>query len=80
MIANPGNRETHGAIVRYCTPRFTIFPQVGVGGATPNPKKLKLASTLIAVDVHRLLMTNISPSILGVICFTTILEALAPIA
>ncbi len=55
-----------------------MLPQVGVGGATPKPKKLKLASTRMAVAVQRLLITRISPRILGKIWDRTILFLFAP--
>jgi hypothetical protein len=49
MIANPGYVVRCGATNRNCLPSFNIDPQEGVGGSTPNPKKLRLPSAIIAV-------------------------------
>src|SRR5574341_764902 len=47
MIASPGNRPSHHALVRYSLPWLSIPPQLGVGGCTPNPRKLSDDSAMI---------------------------------
>jgi hypothetical protein len=64
-MARPGKMESHGALVSWSRPSRIMAPQLGVGGRTPRPMKLKLASTMIAVATQRVPMTRISPKILG---------------
>src|SRR4030067_3558884 len=42
-----------------------MFPQVGVGGMIPSPKKLKLASVMIAAGIHRVANTRMGENTLG---------------
>ncbi len=58
-IASPAKTDTQGAIPKKSTPARTMLPKVGVGGGTPTPKKLKLASSLIAVPSQSVLITRI---------------------
>ena len=52
MIARPGAKESHGAVERCSMPSRTMLPHVGVGGETPMPRKLRLASTRMAEAGH----------------------------
>jgi hypothetical protein len=78
-IASPAKTDIQGAIAKKSTPTRTMFPKVGVGGGTPTPKKLKLASSLIAVPIQRVLITRVSPKMLGKIWRMTMRKSLAPI-
>ena len=57
-----------------------MFPQLAVGGCIPKPKKLRLASTLIAVASHSVATTRISLAPLGKTCLTRTLTSGEPIA
>ena len=48
MIASPGNTPSHHALVRYSLPWLSMPPQLGVGGCTPNPRKLSDDSAMIS--------------------------------
>jgi len=63
-IASPAKTDTEGASAKKSTPALTMLPKVGVGGGTPTPKKLKLASSLIAVPSQKVLITRISPKMI----------------
>ena len=47
------------------TPSRIIPPQLGVGGLTPNPMKLRFASWRMAVAIQRVPTTRISLAMLG---------------
>ena len=64
-MARPGKIESQGALVSWSRPSRIMAPQLGVGGLTPNPIKLRLASTIMAVATQRVPITKISPKILG---------------
>ena len=46
-MAAPGMSETHHAVRRYPLPAATMDPHAGVGGGTPAPRKLSVASTIM---------------------------------
>src|SRR5262249_19943330 len=70
-IATPGKIDSHGALSSTGAPSRIIFPQVGVGGETPRPIKLRLASMRMADAVNTLASTTVSPSKLGKMCRKT---------
>lgn len=39
VIASPGTIASHGALVRYVCALSSMFPQLGVGGWMPKPRK-----------------------------------------
>jgi hypothetical protein len=43
----PGNTVIHQDSLITAMPSFSMFPQLGVGGGVPAPKKLKEASTMM---------------------------------
>ena len=65
MMATPGKSDNQGALVRKLCPPDTMFPQVGVGGPIPSPRKLKLASVRIAAPSRKLARTMIGATMLG---------------
>ncbi len=44
MIANPGKTSAQGAVLMNWNPSWSIPPQLGVGGCSPTPRKLRPAS------------------------------------
>ena len=48
-MAKPGIVEIHQASAKKSLPSDTMEPQAGVGGGTPAPRKLKVASTSITM-------------------------------
>src|SRR5262249_14763836 len=57
MIAAPETVETQGALRRNSRPSLITPPQVGVGGWTPRPRKLREASIRIASAALTVAMT-----------------------
>jgi hypothetical protein len=53
MMANPGKMVRWGAINIKLLPSLSIEPQLGVGGCTPNPKKLSPASAVITLAIPK---------------------------
>jgi hypothetical protein len=49
MMASPENVVIQGQHLMYCRPSLRMFPQLGVGGGMPSPRKDRLASVRIAV-------------------------------
>lgn len=49
VIHNPGISDKYGCVNRYPLECESILPQLGAGGGTPSPRKLKDASVRIAV-------------------------------
>jgi hypothetical protein len=80
MIAKPGTVTSQGSMVRKVMPELIMFPQVGMGGFTPNPRKLKAASIRMAVAIQRLPMTMIGPEMLGITWKKRIPASLLPIS
>jgi len=66
--------------MKWNMPSLIIIPQVGVGGWMPSPRKLRLASSRIAVAIQRVDMIIISPATFGKICFDTIPQFDRPVA
>ena len=44
MMATPGKMTAHGAELMNWKPSWSIPPQLGVGGCSPMPRKLRPAS------------------------------------
>jgi len=65
IIANPGTVTNQGSMARKVIPALIIFPHVGMGGLTPNPRKLRAASIRMAVAIQRVPITIIGPEIFG---------------
>lgn len=61
-MARPGKTASHGALKRSGAPSRIMLPQVGVGGETPSPIKLKLASMRMAEAVNTPASTTVSPT------------------
>ena len=52
VSATPDHIASRGAISMYCRPsRLNIVPQLGTSGGSPKPRKLKLASAMIAQPI-----------------------------
>ena len=68
-MARPGNKVNHQAISIKFLDWDKISPQLGVGGCTPKPKKLKLDSTKMAEATPKVAETKIGAKLLGKICF-----------
>ena len=64
-IATPGQNDIHGAWVRYCWAAFNIDPHDGVGGCVPSPRKLRVASVMIAPATFSDPWTTIGARLLG---------------
>lgn len=64
-MASPGKTGSQGATTIQFTPSRIMLPQVGTGGGTPNPMKERFASMRMAVAVHKVPITRISPKTLG---------------
>ena len=79
-IATPGNTVIHQAIPSVDLDSIRILPQLGVGGCTPNPRKLKPDSIKIAPAIPRVAFTNTGPTALGIKCLLMILKLEAPSA
>src|SRR5215471_18544153 len=71
-IASPGNSESHQALSTYWTPSKTMRPHVGVGGGTPSPRKLRLASKMIILATISEAITMTDAETLGRTCRITI--------
>ena len=54
ITAKPGKISKCGATRRKLRASFSITPQLGVGGCTPKPRKLKLASDKTAPAIPKL--------------------------
>ena len=64
VIANPENVDTHDAVRIVIRPSLKMDPQVGSGGCTPMPRKLRAASMISAKAKFKVART-----ITGVITF-----------
>src|SRR5690606_17384527 len=67
-IVSPGNVATHHALSSVSRPSATMFPQVGVGGATPSPRKERPASRTIVFPIPSVAATMTGASTLGTRC------------
>ena len=67
-MAIPGITETHQASRRYSRPSEIIEPQVGSGGGTPTPRKLKDASASISCPALSVAITRVVFITPGKIC------------
>ncbi|OGL06136.1 MAG: hypothetical protein A3H48_03125 [Candidatus Rokubacteria bacterium RIFCSPLOWO2_02_FULL_71_18] len=65
MMVVPATKAIQGASCRYFLPSPMMFPQVGVGGITPSPKKPRLASAMTAAGIHRVAKTRIGAQMFG---------------
>src|SRR5665648_728277 len=77
-IAIPEKKEIHGAFDMYSLPSLNIFPQLGTGGGTPTPKKLRPASERI--ELAKVIESCIINAfkLFGRISFNMILKLLLP--
>ena len=79
-IARPGESQSHGisdnTVGDWASLR--IFPQLGVGGRTPRPRKLSEASNRIAEATPNVPRTVSGASAFGNRCCRTMRDALAP--
>ncbi len=63
----PGGIHSQGIPARiesFCA-SVSIWPQLGSGGGTPSPRKLRLASVRIAPAMPKVAATMIGPKALG---------------
>src|SRR5512137_883812 len=67
-MARPGKIAIHGAIVICDCAFLSILPQVGVGGWTPNPKKLSVDSVRIADPTRSVAETMMGLAAFGKMC------------
>ena len=65
-IAKPGNKVIHQAMPSVDLDSIRIFPQLGIGGCTPSPRKLKLDSSKIAPAIPKVALTRTGPIALGI--------------
>ncbi len=77
-MAIPGNAVSHHASKIYSLPFVRMFPQLGFGGCTPNPRKLRPASRSTAVASPIVAVTKTGARALGRICRKMILRLPAP--
>ena len=54
------------------------LPQLGIGGRTPKPRKLRAASTMIVVPVPRVMLTMMGAMELGIMCRVIIFQSDMP--
>jgi hypothetical protein len=64
----------------YILPSLTIAPHSGVGGWTPNPRKLNPAAVNMEAAVRKVVKTTMGAKELGKICRIKIRTLLAPSA
>ncbi len=66
-IKIPAGTHLHGSAVntRIDWAPDKMFPQLGLGGCTPTPKKLKEASVRIAVAIPKVALTKIGEMTFG---------------
>src|SRR5690606_30285798 len=57
-ISRPGNRAIHQAKAKVSLPAVSMLPQLGVGGCTPSPRKLRPPSTRIAPAIPSVAVTS----------------------
>ena len=77
-MANPGKTVSHGLVAMVDWASMSMFPQVGVGGWTPNPRKLRDDSRMMAFPTASVAPTTMGPMALGRICRVMSLRLLAP--
>src|SRR5690606_41866386 len=53
VMARPEYTASHGLLKMLSTPDLIMLPQLGHGGCTPRPRKLRLASVRMAVAIQR---------------------------
>jgi hypothetical protein len=58
MIISPGKTVIQGASKRKERPELMIEPQLGKGGCIPSPKKLSVASTIMAFGTSSVVKTT----------------------
>ncbi|GAI83092.1 unnamed protein product, partial [marine sediment metagenome] len=76
--AIPGKSVIHHADEIKALPSDIIDPHSGIGGCTPNPKKLKEAPVSIHITTSEAAKTIDELSVFGRICLNKILELLYP--
>src|SRR5690606_15831791 len=76
--ARPEYTASHGLLKMLSTPDLIMLPQLGHGGCTPRPRKLKLASVRMAVAIQRVDMTEMGPKMLGSTCLNKMRVVDAP--
>ena len=64
----PGKSEIHQAEASMPRPSSTITPQAGCGGGMPTPRKLRVASRMMALPTCRLASTSKEGTRLGSTC------------
>jgi hypothetical protein len=64
-IAMPGKIVSQGCVAMVDWLSMSMFPQVGVGGLTPRPKKLREDSTIMALPTPRVVPMIIELPIFG---------------
>ena len=67
-IAIPGKVESHQALRSASRPSKTIWPQLGVGGGTPSPRKLREASARMIPPIRSVAATMMTVSVFGMRC------------
>src|SRR5690606_4357827 len=80
VMARPEKTASHGLLKMLLTPERIMLPQLGVGGCTPRPRKLKLASVRMAVAIHKVDMTEMGPRMLGMMWRRMMRASLTPMA
>jgi hypothetical protein len=65
VIARPGKIASQGVALIPLHPSATICPQLGKGGGTPNPMKLKTASVRMSPGIFKVRATITGPRLLG---------------
>src|SRR5262249_13030590 len=67
-MANPGNTDSHGAVVIWSRASDSMLPQLGYGGRMPRPRNERAASASTAPPMPSVPMTMIGPSMFGRSC------------
>jgi hypothetical protein len=79
VIATPGKSASYHIWRITVLPSATMIPQAAAPGSSPNPKKLRAASSRITCPT-RILVTTINVlTVLGKICLHMITGVLTPV-
>ena len=78
QIPGASAKKALPGVSKYARWSFSMVPQLGVGGFTPMPTKLKPASIKMAEAKSEAAITIMGPMIFGKICLMMILALLYP--
>src|SRR5205823_14297145 len=79
-IITPGETTSHHARTKYDAPLVSMFPQLGVGGRIPRPRKLSADSRSTIAPTSIAASTKIRGRTFGRMCLNITYVCVAPIA